>query len=594
LPSRWSTQARRTARVGLRGAVLAAAVTFLLLAAAVPAMALTHAAATRIALRILQPRHEAGPVVVFSVPAPVGRGGRVYEAGPPPMPRVKPLARAVYVYWEDLSHGAFFAHSSRLLLIDARTGRPVRSARMKWFLIINNRLAPFLITARGYEGNSYVVYSSISRAVGRRAHAARYAAGGHPPPRTNLLAHDCMIPIGDFTSPLFKGGGKAMLTFASRIGLKTIEPDVPTAKSLAKAVDKATAAGCNDVFIYLAGHGRTPDQAAFPPGVAKEWFNMAKAVQVDSAHPGEPAGVMTNPAFVNRGGKVVDESSYVTPGDLIAIARAHESADFKIKIDSCFADRFAPVFDETDNVRVLETSSSFNEVSAGGYVKGDEYATVNPKTHAVTGGMLVDNIDNPDGAGGFTNGNMHGLYDWAAFSSPTEDLVQGLAEAFGLGMPFDESVKFGYTTPHLRVRPARTATMGFLPLIIGNGLWTYLTADEVAFHFSFQLQSYVQAPHAFRAALPAPLDAVKVVVAPAASGPRQIVNSLCPPQLPTASVSRTTNPNDTLTCSGGSLAIGEAATLDVQVTPAPIAGMGGQLFGDQSGAVLGPFAITGP
>jgi hypothetical protein len=572
------------------------------LIAASPASALTHGAATRIALRILRPQRIPGPVVVFSLPVPLRRGGLVYEAGPPPVPRIEPLARRAYLYWEDLSHGAFFAHSSRLVLIDAQSGKLIRSENMNWFLIVNNRLAAFLRTTEGYEGSRYVVYSALPRTAARRARAAawrahetRYAAEGHPTPRTRLLAHDCMIPIGDFTDPLFKGGGKAMLTFASRIGLKTIEPEVPTAKGLAKAVDKATAAGCNDVFIYLAGHGMPPNEAAFPPGAMKQWFNVSKAVMVNAANPGGPAGVMTNPAFVNRGGQVIDESSYVTPADLVAIAKEHEADEFKIEIDSCFADRFAPVFEDTDNVRVLATSSSFNEVSAGAYVKGNEYFTVDPVTHRVTG-KRKDTIDNPEGAGGFTNGNVHGLYEWAAYSSPTEDLVQGLAESYGLGMPFNESVQLGYTTPHLRTRPARATPPPIaLPIIGATASWSYYSSEEIALHFSFVLQEQIGLPPlAFEADASPTLEAVKVVIPSASSGPRMIVNTLCPPQLPTATVSSTSNPSDTLTCTGGSLPVGQTFTLNVQTSPAPTAGMGGQLYGQEDGSSLGPFAIAGP
>jgi hypothetical protein len=561
------------------------------------ALAITHATATRIALRALHPQHDPGPVVVFSLPHPVRRGGFVYEAGPVPVPGVSPLASAAYVYWEDLAHGAFFAHASRLVLIDARSGRIVRREDMNWFLIINNRLAPFLITAQGYEGRTYVVYDATA-ALGHsrlHAHAARYAGDGHPPKRTALLAHDCLIPIGDFTDPLFRGGGKGMLTFAARIGLKTVEPDVPTAKSLGAAVDKATAAGCNDVFIYLAGHGIPPDAASFAPGSPKQWHNLANPVTVNAQNPGGPAAVMTSPGFVLRGGKVVDESSYVTPSDLIAIAKAHENAEFKIKIDSCFADRFAPVFDDTDNVRVLETSSSSDEVSAGAYVKGKEYFTLDPKTHKVNG-HVINQIDDPDGAGGFTNGNLHGLYDWATFSNPTEDLVVGLAEAYGLGMPFNQSVKFGYTTPHLRTRPARTPPISFLPTIDAMGNWSFFDPTEVKLNATFSPQNGTPTPRSFAitADTSTPLDAVKVVIPPAGSTPRQIVNSLCPTQLPTATVSSTASPSDTLTCTGGSLPIGQQFTLNVQTSPAPTPGMGGQLFGRQNGTINGPFAITGP
>lgn len=91
-----------------------------------------------------------------------------------------------------------------------------------------------------------------------------------------------------------------------------------------------------------------------------------------------------------------------------------------------------------------------------------------------------------------------------------------------------------------------------------------------------------------------PLDAVSVVIPPSGSTPRRITNQLCPSQLPNPAVSTTTNPNDTLTCSGGSLAVGADFTLNVRTSPAPSNGMGGHLYGRQDGAVKGPFSITGP
>ena len=90
------------------------------------------------------------------------------------------------------------------------------------------------------------------------------------------------------------------------------------------------------------------------------------------------------------------------------------------------------------------------------------------------------------------------------------------------------------------------------------------------------------------------LDAVKIVIPPSGGTPRQITNQLCPSQLPSAVVSTTSNSNDTLTCSGGSLPVGQDFTLNVRTSPAPSNGMGGQLFGRQDGAFRGPFSITGP
>jgi hypothetical protein len=68
-----------------------------------------------------------------------------------------------------------------------------------------------------------------------------------------------------------------------------------------------------------------------------------------------------------------------------------------------------------------------------------------------------------------------------------------------------------------------------------------------------------------------------------------ITNHLCPSQLPTAVIS-----GNTITCDGGTITTGDPFTLNLQTSPVPITGMGGQLFGLSGTSVFGPFPITGP
>jgi hypothetical protein len=91
-----------------------------------------------------------------------------------------------------------------------------------------------------------------------------------------------------------------------------------------------------------------------------------------------------------------------------------------------------------------------------------------------------------------------------------------------------------------------------------------------------------------------PITAIRVVVPPDGSTPRQVTNYLCPSQLPVAAVESTNNPNDTLACSGGSLALEERFEFNIRMNPPPTTGMGGQIFGQQDGSFKGPFAIAGP
>lgn len=129
------------------------------------------------------------------------------------------------------------------------------------------------------------------------------------------------------------------------------------------------------------------------------------------------------------------------------------------------------------------------------------------------------------------------------------------------------------------------------PVLSGFFDWDFVSAFEVAMKDArFQTTT----PGTTQSAVTDPITAVKAVIPPADGTPRAITNMLCPTQLPMAQLLTTTNPNDTLVCSGGSLPVGTPFDLNVQTSPAPTAAMGGQMFGYQEGTFKGPFAITGP
>jgi hypothetical protein len=91
-----------------------------------------------------------------------------------------------------------------------------------------------------------------------------------------------------------------------------------------------------------------------------------------------------------------------------------------------------------------------------------------------------------------------------------------------------------------------------------------------------------------------PLSAIKVVLPAMGTTPRAVTNYICPSQLPTAAIITTTKANDTLVCSGGSLAINQTFSLNVQSSPVPSSGMGGILFAEQNGSWQTPFTLSGP
>jgi len=69
-----------------------------------------------------------------------------------------------------------------------------------------------------------------------------------------------------------------------------------------------------------------------------------------------------------------------------------------------------------------------------------------------------------------------------------------------------------------------------------------------------------------------------------------ITNHICPSQLPSAAIS-----GNTIACGGGILTTGQSFTLNLQTSPFPTAGMGGQIFGVEGNSTVdGPFTITGP
>jgi hypothetical protein len=126
-----------------------------------------------------------------------------------------------------------------------------------------------------------------------------------------------------------------------------------------------------------------------------------------------------------------------------------------------------------------------------------------------------------------------------------------------------------------------------------SGSWAFAGSNEVRMTGMLSGANYPH-PLAHSADSTNPVDAIKVVLPPAGTTPRQVTNYICPTQLPSAAITTTSKANDTLTCSGGSLPIGQQFSLNVQSTPLPSSGMGGQLIVHQDGAYLAPFSITGP
>ncbi len=144
----------------------------------------------------------------------------------------------------------------------------------------------------------------------------------------------------------------------------------------------------------------------------------------------------------------------------------------------------------------------------------------------------------------------------------------------------------GYLGHVTMTRPPSGYRVGF------NGQWAFVDPSEV--RLVAMLTGVYVAGGARVADSTNPVDAIKVVLPPAGSTPRAVTNYICPSQLPTAAITTTSKANDTLMCSGGSLPINQQFTLNVQSSPPPSSGMGGQLLAHQDGAYLAAFSFGGP
>jgi hypothetical protein len=569
------------------------------------AEAISRSEANRVALRALKPQNVRGPTVVFGLPRPLAESARVGTLrGKQARLSRRELGRRAWLFWLDTG-AAVFQHPSTLLLVDDGTGRVLRRQRLTWLPLVNGRRPAFLRSARAYASRKYQIYSDISGRAGSARTAARLPLFGmglaQPIAVTPLqLADSCLVTIGDRASPDLKRSERTKYRKVLDRGDTRIRKDLTAMEGLADALklrryqamttndlaDEVRGAinrGCRDVFLFVAGHGTpTEGPGAGPPSVVVEQRVLQTA---------------------GRSRDEVEQIDLLTPEDIAKIMREHHgSADFKVKIMSCFAGRFREAIEEAGkyenpdgsegtNLRVLELSSAANEPS---------FFDLPGVTARLQSGEILeirDDQPNPNGVSEFTNRDIQGLIAWATdpgmVAEDDGDLGKGIARSHKLGERFDFAHRVGLTNsilvdnPNARPRPQPGNGQPQFGL---SGSWTPFGPGEVQGSFSWS-----NSPRrGIRAAQATTIDALRVVVPPAGGTPRQIVNQLCGGQLPNPTVSTTNSPNDTLTCDGGSLAAGQAFQLNVQTNPPPSAGMGGSAFGRYEGQFRGPFAISGP
>jgi hypothetical protein len=229
-------------------------------------------------------------------------------------------------------------------------------------------------------------------------------------PRAARFERDCMILIGDRThsdhaQELF---GKT-LTLVGDLGQKYgLSPRYANDEiDLGRKIKSAVTNGCNDVVIFLTGHGLPP----------------------------KGLGKSADPAVSLGPGKGV-----VIASDLTKIMAANRKAKFKIMIFSCFSGRFVEALQHTPNLSVLATSSNAGELSWG-YIRSGPRG--GPKA---TGPAIRNPNQNPAGTPDWVNAMVRQI-EKRANSSTTDELGTIIGQAAGTVEEDDFAAQLGWTHP---------------------------------------------------------------------------------------------------------------------------------------------------
>jgi len=318
-------------------------------AAAAPVHALTRDEANAIALQTLAPQQEQGPVVVFALPTALPRGRAVFEAGtakPARKGKAKQLFRVrrpTWLFWEDLDVDARFQHTSRLLVVDDRTGTVRKQRDLLWWPRIDHEDAPF-VHPPGTNDPSFQIYSSVPTVapIARRARPRAPAPLALPP---DALKDDCIVTIGLTRDPDFSQDFDGMAAAASRYGIRLFpvpspRPNVdPDGNDLVRFVRTLTggATPCKDILIYIDGHG----YARGPAGLPNEAVAL---VGYRAPRTNQPANL-----YASQLKRVLTDNPMTT---------------FKFKIDCCYAGRYLqPALLNQPNLLVTEAACSATETA---------------------------------------------------------------------------------------------------------------------------------------------------------------------------------------------------------------------------------------
>ena len=458
------------------------------LALAPPAGAATRARADAIALRALGTRDLAGMVALFGDPSPLAAGDVVgawsLTSGSSRMPTVR-LSSPAWLFWEDEVYGADLAHPSRLLLIDANTGRVLADRKLDMVPLVNGAEPPFAPGKSGYASRKYLVYSTVTPSSASALAVRPDAFSGGPfahaaatgPITPDDLKGQCLVTIGDrgpgpgnnLGDPRFKADFKAIGDWADSIKLNRLKSP-STYDGLKETIYTLLLQGCRDFMIYVAGHGRAPKPERVG-GVKVHYGPFAP--EDESAGSGEPGIVLTANRPEGAAPDAQPDVTYLTPTEISNIvdlfstpgditiggetktltAAQVQGVKFKLKLDSCYSGWFANYLLFIRNITpgqpkpgsalaLVESSSSSTELSF--FHLSDAFVLENGREVKKT-----STTTNPHGLSEATNGNIAGLTSWAQNPTMGRTLEAGIQQAFTDGAGQDFARTIGYTHPQV-------------------------------------------------------------------------------------------------------------------------------------------------
>jgi hypothetical protein len=366
----------------------------------------------------------------------------------------------------------------------------------------------------------------------------------------NDLATSLKIP-----SYLATAAGPVKTSSLEKLTPPTYDANVDDA-SIAGAVDKLVAKeSCKDALVYIFGHGLAPEGWKSPSG--------------------KPVSTGPTPTVQTGYQKGSPVKALTLPKLQAAIRAQKGKATFKLVIESCFAERFDPLGEET-NVKIVVGSSSPTEETKMNLNKAPWFKKV--KT-------AVPNPDAPE----FTFGMTQAAKAEIASGKPLPDLAHLVKVMFQNEKKNDRAAQ-GVT---LVLKNGKQVTIKTTPsehdrFVACNGRLLPFDMTESKFDFACELGDDL--PEVLRRPVLARAHATSFDIQ--LPGGRAVTNWLAPLGFSCRQKTRIAT-NDTLSCTG-TLLEGVTVQGNVRMSPGPTAGMGAKLFVVADETEQGPFELTGP